>query len=65
MDSDIKQLIIICLTICIVGGMGIAGCTYTVTQNNEQYYRNQSECITKGGIWIPNSGNSNAACVAK
>ena len=65
MNNEIKQVIAICLTICIVGGMGIAGCTYTVTQSNEQYYRNQSECITKGGIWIPNSGNNNAACVAK
>ena len=65
MNNEIKQLIAICLTICIVGGMGIAGCTYTATQNNEQYYRNQSECIAKGAIWIPSNGNSNAACVAK
>lgn len=65
MNSEIKQIIAVCITICIVSAMTIAGCTYIITENNAQYYRNQNECITKGGIWVPNTGNSTAACVAR
>lgn len=32
-------------------------------KSNEQYYRSQADCTSRGGSWIP-TNNSNALCIA-
>jgi hypothetical protein len=59
---EFREIIVKCFT-CIVVVAGVSGCTYTVTQSNDQYYRTMQQCIDQKGTFVPGKGNSEAACV--
>lgn len=66
--EDLKQTIIICVTLLALLGSGIGGCTYIyiVTENNRQYYDTMRQCIEGGGTFVPTKGDaSSAACIRR
>jgi hypothetical protein len=65
MDS-IRGFIIACTTLSLVFGGLVAGCTYTVTENNRRYYETMTQCIERGGTFVPTKGDSSsAACIMR
>ena len=64
--SETKAFLTIAAAIVLVLGGGIAGCTYTVTENNRQYYETMARCVERGGTVVPSRGDtSSAACIAR
>lgn len=64
--SETKAFLTIAAAIVLVLGGGIAGCTYTVTENNRQYYETMKQCVDRGGTFVPTRGeSSSAACIAR
>jgi len=64
--EDLKNTIIVCITLVAVIAGGIGGCTYIVTENNRQYYDTMRQCIDGGGTFVPtNFNSSSAACLRR
>jgi hypothetical protein len=64
--EDLKNTIIVCITLVAVIASGIGGCTYIVTENNRQYYDTMRQCIDGGGTFVPTTVNSSsAACLRR
>jgi hypothetical protein len=64
--EDLKQTIIISVTLLMLIGGGIGGCTYVETENNRQYYDTMRQCIDSGGSFVPTKGDaSSAVCIRR
>ena len=61
-----REIIVICITAAVVLGSAVAGCTYTVTENNRRYYETMQRCMESGGSFVPTRGSdSSAACISR
>lgn len=66
MDGDIKGAIIAAFVVVVAFSGIVAGCTYTVTENNRRYYETMTQCIERGGTFVPTRGDaSSAACIIR
>ena len=65
MDS-LKGVLLVCVTLIVVFGTFVSGCTYVVSHNNARYYDTMQQCMDRGGTFIPTKGdNSSAACIMR
>ena len=66
MDDSIKGMVIVAFVVVVSFSGFVAGCTYTVTENNRRYYETMTQCIERGGTFVPTKGdNSSAACITR
>jgi hypothetical protein len=64
--TSIKGALIAAFAVVAVFSSFVAGCTYTVTENNRRYYETMTQCIERGGTFVPTRGdNSSAACITR
>jgi hypothetical protein len=60
------HVVVAALSMVIMVGSTVAGCTYIVSENNKQYYETLKQCIDNGGSWVPTSNNgTNGTCISK
>lgn len=61
-----SHVVIVCASLLLAFGGLVTGCTYTVSENNRQYYDTMRQCVENGGTFVPTRGDSSSAsCIQR
>jgi hypothetical protein len=60
---DLKQVVVIALSVIIVSCSAISGCTYVISEDNRLYAKTMEKCIESGGNFVPNNNGTVSTCI--